>query len=130
MVPILLVAHEGIGEALLAIAQKVLAARLADVEVVSIPLTDDLSRYEALLHRAIARLDQGDGVLMLADLIGASPCNLASAELDANVRLVTGLNLSMLLKVLNHRQLSLDDLASRALRGGREGVVEIAAGCT
>lgn len=130
MVSILIVAHEGIGEALLGIAEKVLDTCFAQVEVFPIPLSYDLSHHEADLHRAIERLDEGDGVLMLADLIGASPCNLAAAELDLNVRLVSGLNLSMLLKVLNNRRLGLDALAERALCGGREGVMQVAAaGC-
>ncbi len=126
-VSILIVAHEGIGEALLSIAEKVLGGRCTQIEVFAIPLTYDLSRYEAALHRAVERLDHGDGVLMLADLIGASPCNLASGELGVNLRLVTGLNLSMLLKVLNYRHLGLDELVERAVCGGREGVIKVAA---
>ena len=62
-VSILIVAHEGIGEALLSIAEKVLGGRCTQIEVFAIPLTYDLSRYEAALHRAVERLDHGDGVV-------------------------------------------------------------------
>jgi mannose PTS system EIIA component len=126
MVAILIVAHEGVGEALLEVLSKILGERPPRVELFPIPISFDLSVHRAALHQAVERLDDGAGVLMLADLVGASPCNLATDEIDANARLITGLNLSMLFKLVHQRHLNLDELAERALRGGREGVMEIA----
>jgi PTS system ascorbate-specific IIA component len=70
-------------------------------------------------------LDHGDGVLVLSDLYGATPCNIAQRLPDLGVRMhcVSGLNLPMLLRVLNYPEQSLDELAQTAASGGRGGIV-------
>ena len=69
-------------------------------------------------------LDQGDGVLILADLYGATPCNigLSLSALGVHLRCVSGLNLPMLLRVLNYAEKPLDELAEIAASGGRGGI--------
>jgi mannose PTS system EIIA component len=72
----------------------------------------------------IADLDEGDGVLILTDLYGSTPSNVAKKlAARARVRTVTGMNLSMLMRVLNYPQLNLDQLAEKAIGGGKEGIV-------
>jgi PTS system ascorbate-specific IIA component len=77
-------------------------------------------------HTQIATLDTGGGVLVLTDLYGATPCNIA-ARLLANpkIRVVSGMNLPMLIRVLNYPDLSLDALADKAVSGGRDGVMRV-----
>ena len=61
------------------------------------------------------------GVLMLTDLPGATPCNVAQRVLDAGGRelyLLSGVNLPMLLRALSYRHEPLDSMAGRALEGG------------
>src|SRR5690606_33601262 len=81
---------------------------------------DELLREAASSARA---LDDGDGVLVLSDLYGATPCNVAQRLPDLGVRMhcVSGLNLPMLLRVLNYPEQSLDQLAQTAASGGRGG---------
>jgi PTS system ascorbate-specific IIA component len=69
-------------------------------------------------------LDHGDGVLVLADLYGATPCNigLSLSELGVRLRCVSGLNLPMLLRVLNYSDKSLPELTEIAASGGRGGI--------
>jgi PTS system ascorbate-specific IIA component len=69
-------------------------------------------------------LDQGEGVLVLADLYGATPCNigLSLGALGVKLRCVSGLNLPMLLRVLNYSEKSLPELAEIAATGGRGGI--------
>ena len=70
-------------------------------------------------------MDGGDGVLVLTDLYGASPANLAAkvARLGTPVRRVSGLNLPMLLRVMNYAELPLDELPAIAAAGARNGVI-------
>ena len=69
-------------------------------------------------------LDHGAGVLILTDLYGATPSNIAHRLVEENKTVVvTGLNLSMLMRVLNYPNLSLEELVDKACRGGGEGVV-------
>lgn len=69
-------------------------------------------------------LDGGDGVLVLSDLYGATPCNVANRlpGLGVHMHCVSGLNLPMLLRVLNYPEQSLDELAQTAATGGRGGI--------
>lgn len=123
-VGILLLTHEDMGTALAATARHILGRIALDVDAFSIPPGSDV---EVALSAAAARvraLDSGDGVLVLADVYGATPSNVAArlAPLGLNVRRVAGLNLPMLLRVLNYPEQSLAELALTAEHGGRVGI--------
>ena len=77
------------------------------------------------LDTILKDLDTGEGVLLLTDLFGATPSNIAQAIREAhNARLVTGLNLPMLIRVMNYPDLNLDELADEAVEGGQSGIIE------
>ncbi len=123
-VGVLLLTHEAMGGALLGAARHVLGNLPLPVdfhEVAADADPDELLREAALSARA---LDDGDGVLVLSDLYGATPCNVAQRLPDLGVRMhcVSGLNLPMLLRVLNYPEQSLDQLAQTAASGGRGGI--------
>ncbi|WP_374247790.1 PTS sugar transporter subunit IIA [Thermomonas sp.] len=124
-VGILLVTHESIGSALLAVAARLLRNLPLACEAFEVPFDGD---PDALLPRASAamrRVDGGHGVLVLTDLYGATPANLAArlARLGTPVRRVSALNLPMLLRVLNYADLELDDLPAVAAAGARNGAI-------
>ena len=65
--------------------------------------------------------------LVLTDIFGATPCNVAQKLVDGvNSKLVTGLNLPMLLRALSYREDNLDALVARTLAGGSQGVMPVA----
>ena len=123
-VAILLLTHEAMGEALIATAHHILGRLALPVEAQAIPPG---SNVDAALRETIAharRLDSGDGVLVLTDVYGATPSNIAE-KLGASgipVRRVSGLNLPMLLRVLNYAERDLTELAQIAARGGSAGI--------
>ena len=124
-VGILLVTHEGIGSAILAVATELLHQLPLKTEAFELAFD---AVPEAELPRASAalrRVDGGDGVLLLTDLYGASPGNLAAkvARLGTPVRRVSGLSLPMLLRVMNYAELPLDELPAVAAAGARNGVI-------
>ena len=124
-VGILLVTHPGIGTALLAVATRLLQQLPLKVEAFEVPFEGD---PDALLPQASAvlrRVDGGDGVLVLTDLYGATPSNLAAklARIGTPVRRVSALSLPMLLRVLNYAELELDELPAVAAAGARNGVI-------
>jgi len=65
--------------------------------------------------------------LVLTDLFGATPCNVAQKLVDGvSSRLITGVNLPMLMRAVTYRQESIDALVARALAGGTQGVMQVA----
>jgi PTS system ascorbate-specific IIA component len=69
------------------------------------------------------RLDDGDGVLVLTDLFGSTPSNISVRLLSrGNIEVVSGVNLSMLIRVMNYPELSLPILVTKALTGGHDGI--------
>ncbi|MDE2456052.1 MAG: PTS fructose IIA subunit family protein [Burkholderiales bacterium] len=124
-VGILLLTHEAMGDALIATARHILGRIPLALEAQAIPPGSDV---DAALRDAAARvrkLDSGAGVLVLTDVYGATPSNVAQrlSELGLDVRRVSGLNLPMLLRALNYPEQPLAELAQTAANGGRAGIV-------
>jgi PTS system ascorbate-specific IIA component len=121
---VLLLSHELLGQAMLDISVKVLSVCPLATRVLGVPLDDDPDALAVRAEKMVAELNSGDGVLILTDLCGATPSNIACrfAQRD-DVRVVTGLNLPMLIRVLNYPKLSLTEIAKRAMDGGRQGIM-------
>ena len=78
----------------------------------------------ALIGDSVQALNESEGVLILADIYGSTHTNTACSILEpGHVDLVTGVSLPMLMRALNYRHLSLEQLAEKAATGGRECVV-------
>lgn len=124
-VGILLITHSGIGPALLASARRVLPRLPLKAEAFEVPFDADLAALLPEASGAMRRVDEGDGVLVLVDMYGASPSNLAAqlARLGTPVKRVAGANLPMLLRVMNYADLPLDELPAVAAAGARNGVI-------
>lgn len=124
---ILIITHDGIGPALLGTAKLMLSgcplpAKLLNASTESDP--DDLLLSATEL---VDDLDSGDGVLIMTDLAGSTPSNIAAviARDKPMVRIVSGVNMSMLIRVLNYPECSLDEMMEKALSGGRDGIIRI-----
>lgn len=124
-VGILLITHEGIGSALLAVADRLLHPLPLRTEALEVPFDGNLDLLLPLASAALRRVDSGQGVLVLTDLYGATPSNLAAkvARLGTPVRRVSALSLPMLLRVMNYAELELDELPAVAAAGARNGVL-------
>jgi PTS system ascorbate-specific IIA component len=121
---VLLITHESVGQALIAAARHVMPQLPLKVDAMEIPPNADIASMRSVTARHVRDLDGGDGVLVLSDLYGATPCNigLSMSELGAHVRCVSGLNLPMLLRVMNYADKPLAELAEIAASGGRGGI--------
>ena len=125
-VGILLITHEGIGSALVATATRLLGQLPLRAEVLEVPYDADAEALLPIASAAIRRVDGGAGVLVLTDLYGATPSNLAAkvAQLGTSVRRVSAVNLPMLLRIMNYADLDLDELPAVAAAGARNGVIQ------
>ena len=124
-VGILLITHEGIGNALVAVTRRLLGSVPLRLEALEVPFEGDPDALLPQASAALRRVDGGEGVLVLTDLYGATPSNLAAkvARLGTPVRRVSAVSLPMLLRVMNYADLTLDELPGVGAPGARNGVV-------
>ena len=126
MIGILIVAHGAMGEALIHSASHVLGKRPLRVRQVGVTVHDD---PEAILPQAkdlVRQLDEGKGVLVLTDIYGATPGNIALKLLvPGRVEGISGVNLPMLIRALTYRDKGLAKVVEKSLSGGTEGVVHM-----
>ena len=122
---ILLITHPGVGSSLLAVATTLLRNLPLQADAFEVPFDADLEQLLPDASAALRRVDSGEGVLVLTDLYGASPSNLAArvARLGTPVRRVAALSLPMLLRVMNYPEQGLDELPATAAAGTRNGAI-------
>lgn len=126
MVGILLITHNGLGESLIDCVRHVMGSMPSHVKALSVLANDDPLHKEEEARALIAQLDEGQGVLLLSDVFGATPCNVARRLCQpGRVEGVAGVNLPMLLRVTCYSNKSLEEQVQRALDGGKECIVFI-----
>jgi PTS system mannose-specific IIA component len=120
---LLVVTHGRFAEELVAAARRIVGD-LEGVEAVAIDWDDDVDRAREMIEQGIRNLDKGDGVLILTDMFGGTPTNIALSLLDpGRVEIVTGVNLPMLIKFTNIRgRLELHESAARIAEQGRSSI--------
>jgi mannose PTS system EIIA component len=123
MIGILLITHGSFGEALVQNACHVLNKRPLQVNQLGVSAQDDPLDLLPLARQMLALVDNGKGVLVLTDIFGASPANLAMKLLEpGRIEGLAGVNLPMLLRAINYREKGMETLLLRARDGGRDGV--------
>ncbi len=123
---ILVITHNGIGQALIDTATLMLGDKTGLTTNLSIPASlepQDLGYHADRIRDSIAELNTDNGVLIMTDIYGATANNLARYFAnEKNVEVISGLNLPMLIRVLNYHLQPLEQLAVIALEGGRKGI--------
>jgi PTS system ascorbate-specific IIA component len=121
---LLLITHSRIGEAMLEIAEKMLDGVPLAVEYLPVAIDSNPDRLIEQAGSLINRLDQGHGVLVLTDMYGSTPSNIAyKLAKKGRVNVISGINLPMLIRTLNYQTMDLDALTEKAVSGGREGII-------
>ncbi len=130
MIGVLILAHDGLGVALIASATHMLGHPPENVRAIGVTGTDEPDAILARARTALREIDTGTGVLVLTDIFGATPCNVASRLLErGRVEGVSGVNLPMLMRVLTYCGGGLEALVAKARSGGTEGVVHMNDDC-
>ena len=122
-VGILIITHSDIGKQMLLTATSVYGMNPFRVELLSVDNFDQPNDVIQLGQKYVNFLDKGNGVLVLTDIIGTTPSNIAKSIKHRKIKVVAGLNLSMILNVFNYPKFSLEKLASKAIEGGIEGIM-------
>ena len=123
-VGLLLITHEELGQQLLNTAATILGHTPLRVEAIGVTGDCDPEQITGEAARLCSKLDQGDGVLVLTDLFGSTPSNIAVRLLEQHrVLVLAGVNVPMLVRIFNYPSLSLEELGSKANNGARDGVI-------
>jgi mannose PTS system EIIA component len=126
MIGILIVSHGAFGEALIHCASHVLGKRPLRVRQIGVTVHDDPDAILPQAQELVRALDDGSGVLVLTDILGATPANIATRLLaPGKVAGVSGVSLPMLVRALTYREQPLDVVLLKAMSGGRDGVVRL-----
>ena len=117
-----IVSHAHLGSEFLAAAEMILGKPLPHITSASIDWHDDVARHE--LERAIGRVSQGRGVLLITDMFGGAPTDVASMFLDDDsVEVISGVNLPMVLKLAQQEPGASLQAVSQAVRdSGKDGI--------
>lgn len=120
-VSLLVITHDSIGQSLVDTASGMLGVTPLPIDVLGIKKN---TNPDEACQQAENMIKNNTSTLVLTDMYGSTPSNIACHLRDIeNVRIVSGLNLPMLVRVLNYPRLELDELVVKALTGGQDGVL-------
>ena len=123
---LLLIAHAPLASALRAAVLHVFPDVVEGILALDVPPNEQPEVTMAAAAALLAQLGTPN-ILVLTDVFGATPCNVAQRVVDGvHSRLIAGVNLPMLLRTMNYRQEALDVLVTRALAGGTQSIMQVA----
>ena len=129
MIGILLITHGSFGESLIQNVCHVLNKRPPLIAQLGVAAQDDPLDVLPLARMLMKEVDGGEGVLLMTDVFGATPANLALKLLEpGHVEGVSGVNLPMVLRALTYREKGMETMLQKAVSGARDGVVKLPVG--
>lgn len=129
MIGILLITHNGLGDSLIDCVRHVTGTIPSNLKSFSVTADDDPMIKEKEARVLLDQLNSGAGVLILTDLYGATPSNIASKVCQPGwIEGVAGVSLPMLLRVVCCPQVPLAEMVQRAIQGGQNCIVKLGSG--
>lgn len=123
-VGVLLVTHSNLGQELLTTAEGMLGICPLQTKVLAVSGDADIEAMQEDATDACRKLNTGEGVLVLTDIYGSTPSNIANHLLDLpNIAVIAGVNQPMLIRVMNYPALDLQEMVIKAISGGHDGIV-------
>ena len=126
MIGLLIISHGTLGESLIHCASHMLNKRPPRLRQLGVTAQDDPGQLVPQARKMVKELDEGDGVLVLTDMYGGSPSNIAAKlVIPGKIEALAGVNLPMLIRALTYRDKSLQMMITKAISGGCEGVLRV-----
>jgi PTS system ascorbate-specific IIA component len=126
MIGIFVITHGDVGASIIDTVAHVLNKPLPAVRQLSVAAGDDPRQLLPVARRLISEIDGGDGVVVLTDLYGATPSNVAAMLLQpGKVEGLAGVSVPMLLRAITYRDRGLKVMLTKAVSGGRDGVMRL-----
>ena len=126
MVGILLLTHAPLGQAFIAAATHVFRGVPVQTEAIDVLADQDPEEIKKLAQQAIARINDGSGVLVITDVMGGTPSNCTlQLCVPGEIEVIAGISLTMLLREITYRHNNLDVVLEMALSGGQNGACRV-----
>ncbi|MFW9610098.1 MAG: PTS sugar transporter subunit IIA [Aquaspirillum sp.] len=126
MIGILIVTHGDLGQSLIACTRHILQREPENLACMAVDKSDDPEKKLQEARQLIQRLDSGEGVLLLSDICGGTPSNIATRLIEpGRIEVIAGVSLPMLVRAVSYSALPLATVISKAVTGGLEGVVPL-----
>lgn len=117
------VSHEGIAGNLLTIAEAIMHQSGTNLDYIEVPMDTPILQIQEKADQQLQQLDLSDGIIFFTDTYGSTPGNIAQQLARAhNSVIISGINLPMVLRLLNYRDNDLQSLIKKAIDGGRKGI--------
>ncbi|MDK2122564.1 PTS sugar transporter subunit IIA [Parachitinimonas caeni] len=124
MIGIVIVTHVTLGDSLIQCAQHILGRELHNLAQLAVSRQDDPDEVVQRAKALVASVNDGSGVLVLSDIYGGTPSNIAYRLIEpGHIEAVAGVNLPMLVRALTYSHESLEVVVGKAITGGLEGVM-------
>ena len=126
MIGILVISHGNLSKGLLS-SLSMFYAEEKQIEALSINCDTNIDSFTKEMGEAIARLDKGEGVIVLADMFGGSPCNSTFGYIGKNVDVIAGVNFPMLLSAVTYRHTTEDrkTLVDKLIESSKAGIIHV-----
>lgn len=122
-VAILFITHQGIASNLLNIAELVIQKPASNLSSLEVPMDSAIDEMINTVESRIKQLQTDDGIIFITDIYGSTPSNIAQQVASRHqAPLISGVNLPMVIRLLNYRDEPKTDLLQKALDGGYQGI--------
>ena len=126
MISIVVIAHSEIANSFAYCVEHILAKRVDSLHILAVRKTEDADEIYYRARKLIDKVSKNDGVLILSDLFGATPCNIAQKlVVRGKVELIAGLNLPMLIRAVTYAKYDLATVLAKSLEGANSGIIHI-----
>ena len=124
MVSLLIISHQYVGKALVKTTQSIFGKLPLPTAVVEVPHDANIETTLLKIKALIKKIDHGQGILVLTDMFGSTPSNIAqNLTINHHLHIISGVNLPMLTRIMNYPHLPLSKLTQKAISGGKAGVL-------
>lgn len=126
MVTIIVMAHLEIANGFVSCAEHILAKRVINLHVIPVRKTENTEHILNRVQEFISKLSDERQILLLTDLFGATPSNIASKLIKpGRIEMITGLNMPMLLRAISYTEYNLQTCVEKAIEGGKNGILHL-----
>ena len=128
MVGILLMSHGRMAEGMLDSSKLFFGDDIPQIKALCLMASDNPEEFDEKIRAAVEKIDDGQGVIAMCDLLGGTPCNRSALVLNDRMQVITGMNFSILLELLGKR-MSVNDISEidipELIQVGKDGIISL-----